>query len=615
MRFNYFKLSVFDIATALLRRRDLICYGVILLSCFLLFQQTDLYYTSASSYAYLNGHFVDFYDYNKPIFGGSDYFPLLYVIMALWNLPLKIFGLTTDVSLPQAWMGLSVIEIIWIKLLLVLFFYATAVTIYKIGEIITEGARSQARLATGLFITAPIAIFAVFIFGQYDIIGLFFTMVGFYYYVRKDLSRFAWFLSIAISFKFFPLAIFFPLILLAEKRLLHLVKFGFIAVTVPALQILLYWGNSSFREGIFVAAAGKAANFASLRFSPLNDSPVILVVYFVICLFAFIYKPESEAQWRKVAILTVVAVYGVMFSTVIWHPQWLIIIVPFFSLATLYIKDKSKSYAIDVLGMLAFVWVVVNIWVRGVDVAMLHYGAFGRYFASFPLVNADLMSVKFVPIFQTLFFIYLFSPLLVIAFQSQSGHQTCDQTETSKSFKARFLVGISVFVIPSLMCVWTPKSVVLLFSPRMYLSYLKPGLVLDVPRVPVGEIIKGGIVSQTFRAEHDKLSAVAVDLATYARVNNCSVKLSLQTAEGVDVSDQTLDCKGVLDNTFYVFAFLGVSGSEGKTFRISISSSDAKPGNAITAWMNESDIYKNGRLSVNGVQMPGALMIKLFYER
>jgi Gpi18-like mannosyltransferase len=71
---------------------------------------------------------------------------------------------------------------------------------------------NQQRYPEVLFITAPIAIFAVFDFGQYDIIGVFFTLLGFYFYLKKDFLRFAIFFSIAISFKYFSLVIYIPLI-------------------------------------------------------------------------------------------------------------------------------------------------------------------------------------------------------------------------------------------------------------------------------------------------------------------------------------------------------------------------------------------------------------------
>lgn len=583
------------------RRRDLMVYGFITLMCFLLFQQTDLYHTSASSYAYLNGHFLDFYDYNKPIVGINAYFPIIYAIFALWNLPLQLLGLTTDV-VAQGHTALSVIEIIWAKLLLVIFFFATAILTYKSAMIVTEGKKVQAQLSAALFATAPIGIFAVFIFGQYDIIGLFFTMAGFYCYVRKDFNRFAWFFSVAISFKFFALVIFIPLLLLSEKRLVQLTKLSAIALIVTMAQMAIYWTSKPFWEGIFAVPSDKIS----------STFKYLVAAYILICLYAYIKKPRNDNEWRKIAIFISIAAYGTMFTFVVWHPQWLIIVMPFFALATLYIEDKSKFYLIDIVGMLAFVWWVVNAWPGNVDVSMLSWGPLRIFFEYIPLANVDLMTHRLLPVFKVLFHIYLFSPLLLLAYQRSKSDPSADRKNDGRFFRARFTLGVAVFVVPSLFCALAPEAVATKFNP---VAYTKPGLFLDKSRKPVGEIIKDSVVTQTFKAEYDKLCAVSVKLATYARANVTTVKFALLADDGTEIATQTIDGKYLPDNAFHPFRFPTIAASNGKTFQIRISSPDGKPGNAITAWMSESDNYPEGQLTVSGVAMSGDLTIKLYYEQ
>jgi hypothetical protein len=84
----------------------------------------------------LNGHITDFYDYNKPLVDGNDYLPLMYIIFAIWNLPLKILGLTHDVETYGIWLNIP--ELIWTKLLLVVFYFASAYIMYKICRYITN---------------------------------------------------------------------------------------------------------------------------------------------------------------------------------------------------------------------------------------------------------------------------------------------------------------------------------------------------------------------------------------------------------------------------------------------------------------------------------------------
>ena len=155
---------------------QLAIYVIVLALCFMFFQHNDLYHTVASAEGYLNGHFLDFYNYNKKMVSGNDYFPVLYVIFAIWLLPLKIMGLLGH-SLPPSLSNVTANEfsnvvIAWSKLLLVASFAGVTYIIYKISNLLTDGDIKTSKLAAAFFATSPIAVFTVFIFGQYDIIGL-----------------------------------------------------------------------------------------------------------------------------------------------------------------------------------------------------------------------------------------------------------------------------------------------------------------------------------------------------------------------------------------------------------------------------------------------------------
>lgn len=114
---------------------DLAFYLLSLALCFLIFQQGDLIHTYTSSYAYLNGHFVDFYDFNKVYMERNDYLPGMYVVFALWGLPLKVLGL---ISSPEVvglnWVNPNPIEIFWFKLLLALLFLGARFSFIRLAN-------------------------------------------------------------------------------------------------------------------------------------------------------------------------------------------------------------------------------------------------------------------------------------------------------------------------------------------------------------------------------------------------------------------------------------------------------------------------------------------------
>jgi hypothetical protein len=429
MKLAGIKKHITNILPMEIKNWQFIVYLSILLFCFLFFQQSDLYHTIASSNAYLSGHFADFYDYNKLIMGGNDYLPILYLVFALWNLPLKILGLMLPTTLTNISFfsihQLTTFQIYWSKLLLVFLFFAVISMLYQIAKIISNGNKELSKNTASIFATAPIAIYAVFIIGQYDIIGMLITLIGYYYYLQKNLTRFAWFFSFAISFKFLPIIIFIPLLLLSEKRIIYLIKYIFIALFVTLVQVAIYCKSMPFREHtLFSLAGGKLNALAEFQLSGFNHSTFLIIFYIVICLYSFIKEPVDEADLHQQSIFISIATYGVLFSTVIWHPQWVSLITPFFAIATLYIKQKEKFYLIELIGMLAFVLLVINSWPTHHDVNLIKTAPLGYLFPTPLIINMDLMGHRYVSIAMALFFIYLFSPLLILFFQKSNKTNT-----------------------------------------------------------------------------------------------------------------------------------------------------------------------------------------------
>jgi hypothetical protein len=179
-----------------------IVLGLITLAAVLpTFNQGDLTHTVLSSYGYLQGHIIDFYDYNLTFVGGNDYLPILYVVFAAWMAPFYFLGM--PIASEFGALTLFPGEILWAKGLLVLFFVLSVRILYRIARLIHPDNRQRQALATWAFVLSPFALFAFGIFSQYDIIGVFFTLWAFQKLLQKQLSRFAVLIGVALTFKFF----------------------------------------------------------------------------------------------------------------------------------------------------------------------------------------------------------------------------------------------------------------------------------------------------------------------------------------------------------------------------------------------------------------------------
>lgn len=442
-------------------RLELGVYALSLILCFLLFKQSDLTHTNSSSFAYLYGHFWDFYDYNKSRMGDNNYLPIFYWIFALWNLPLKLIGLIPEVT-SVTWLHPTVIQTIWSKLLLAVFFFGSVALVGKIAHQISieTGGGNSALGAKLLFATSPIAIFSVFIFSGYDVFGLFFSLLGLRAYFSKKWKWFAFWFSVAISFKYFAAIIYLPLVLIIEKRFLYLLFFGVSGVAVTALQFALYWHSEVFLGQIFhLVTAKTTGNSVNLRFIFANTAFAILCAY----LYFSKSVQNSTAQWYERSIVVCVLSYALFFSWVMWHPQWLILISPFICLLYQFIRSKKSLLIIETLGYLGFVIFTMNNWIGNADNSMLYGGALASWIAPTQTMATDVMGRHWLGFARTSFYSMLFLPVLIWAAEKfwpstalVSDKQKLLIQQNALSIKIlfgiRFLTGAYFFVIICAIC-------------------------------------------------------------------------------------------------------------------------------------------------------------------
>jgi hypothetical protein len=446
-------------------------YGISIALCFLLFKQSDLSHTNASSFAYLYGHFGDFYDYNQPRFVGNNYLPLIYWIFAIWNIPLKLMGLLSEVT-GQTWMLSTPIQTVWSKLLIAAIFFSTVRILRLISEEIGSMTRPEQPWlkSTGtssfLFSTSPFAVFAVFIFSGYDIFSVFFMLLGLLAYFRKSFKWFAFWFSVAISFKYFAVLAYLPLVLLVEKKYYKLLIYGVAGVSVSLFQFALYWHSSAFHEGIFGMIANKTVgNGLSPRFYIAN------LVYCTMCIYLFFSKMNfnvNPKDWCQRAVFSCILSYALFFSWTQWHPQWIILIIPFVCLSHLFISREKILLCTEILGYLGFAIYCINNWHGIVDNAMVYGGIFREIFPPEAFEAREILGHRWMAASRTFFYLFLYSPLIIFVLEHVKALKIY-QTEKDKTsispqldpimysnlnlLKLRFMVGPYFFIFVTLACV------------------------------------------------------------------------------------------------------------------------------------------------------------------
>ena len=132
----------------------------------------------------------------------------------------------------------------------------------------------------------------------------------------------------------------------------------------------------------------------------------------------------------------------------------------------------------------------------------------------------------------------------------------------------------------------------------------------------IGEILAGVRHAQTFVAPEDGLTAVATQMATFARPNSGPLRVRIEQLQPPQVLfEQDFDMAEVADNQWRTFRFEPVAASAGRTYRISFDAPSASPGNAVTVWYEPRDRYAEGQRFVGGQPADGDWTLRLTYRR
>lgn len=309
--------------------------------------------------------------------------------------------------------------ILWYKTLLLLSLFAVIHYIEKISRTITDNSVENHIY----FATSPFVIFSVMIFSGYDILGVLFCIIGFYYFLKNNLFLFSIYFSLAISFKFFALIIFIPLILIREKNLIKIIKYSLISGGICFISLLAFISNKSFTENVFFMLQNKLLNGESFSFYKIS----LLIAYIYLCLYCFYLKNIPKDQLIKKSIFACYISYLILFFYVKWHSQWILIIMPFTALINSYLKNKKLCLAFEVIGFTSFFVLTVNIWKDNIDQKMLSDGALGKFLGLYQNRIADFIDVHYLdqyginlkPFFIGLIFLYLLHPIIIYYYEKK----------------------------------------------------------------------------------------------------------------------------------------------------------------------------------------------------
>lgn len=540
------------------------CVGI----CFLLFSHSDLLVTANNAMMLLEGRWKDFYTACYELGGNynANYLISTFVVFAIWNIPFKILG-----SLPAYWGDWSEAFFVWNKILPSIVFIGSAYLIYKISKEILLFDSRKAKLTAWIFLTAPVAIFCQFIFSQYDIFTVFFMLLGMYYYFKADDNKkyrflFVLFFGIATTFKYFALVYFFVLLLLKEKDIFKILLNSFY-VAVPTIMcgvVYFLLDRQSFITSVlgFSVLDRAVGNGIEIGLTTLNLAVVALCI---VMAWSYFTNVVNKDLWISYVLYFCAGISFAIFTFMHWHPQWMIMAIPFWTIMFMNNSKADVFIWLDLLFGVAFNILAANKYATICDENLLKNGILSSLFVIKKDAEITLSDVYVFSDVSMLYAILVAIMIIYFVFNHPSRIKEGDQKtieEIKMIIRIRFVVYILSFIVPISIAA---KS--LYNMPERWWS-----ISLDNTWGAYGDLEKKtNIISQSLTLPEGRITSVDVYLATCQNIITTSyIDLLIMDEETEEIlavdrveSTEIKDCECVtfefnevfLEEKKYTFVF------------------------------------------------------------
>lgn len=260
----------------------------------------------------------------------------VYVLLAVWNLPVYLWELATGLTFET-----NLIAMVWVRLVGMLPFVGANWAILGIARQLGRP-KEQGLWACWGFSTSLFLLNGLFCIGQIDIFNVFFTLMGLWAWLKKDERGFIGWFALAVTFKMFALMVFLPLLLLEEKRLWRIAGASAGACSLSLLSKLLF-----LRDKMNTPTQFDERRFIRFLFGRNLDLGGATISAFVLLFGATVlvcWLSRMDEQARPAwALWAMLAGYGSFFIGAAAYPYWAVVLAPCAALALLVWPGYAKQ--------------------------------------------------------------------------------------------------------------------------------------------------------------------------------------------------------------------------------------------------------------------------------
>lgn len=349
----------------------------------------------------------------------------IFVIFAIWNIPLWIAQNFFHIQITT-----TILCLIWLKLILVIFLVLCAKTMKKICQEINIDDKHVSWTVL-FFISSPLLLVSLFIMSQYDIIAIFFILLGLLMYLKNNKKWFIIWFSIAILLKMFALFIFIPLLLLTNKKWKNIVKYTFLGLLPLLLTKLISFKMPLYKESMSGFSDEMLNNLLSQGINVnFGSASLFCITLIAISIYCYIKNVKDRNELNKFAIYIPLFVFSCFFMFVNFHPYWIILLTPFTALVVFqnlkYFKinvilEIISSVAIIIATMFTYYWCYGPLLIERMILPKLFgstYGLTHKYTYISDILNVFKLQ-QYQP-FILAVFVTCVSALLIINFPRKS---------------------------------------------------------------------------------------------------------------------------------------------------------------------------------------------------
>lgn len=320
-------------------------------------------------YEYSND-ILDYYKANN-IGGAYDViydFPV-YVIFGIWNFPLWLTLHFAGIEETSSFWTMFYSKSIYLAAIAI-----TAYLVYRVCRNI-DVKKEHAKWAAFLFISSMTVFTEIGIAGQLDVLGMPFSLLGIYYFQKKDKWKFILFFALAVSFKQFPLFVFIPLLFLMEKNILKIVIDFCAVMSVTVLSGIPFPKNTVAMQVKENVRNRFMESFLGVK-APLFNSaiPVIVLLIGGICVFCYCKTLKDKEELIQYSIFIPALIMFVLFVGFDSNPYWFVHLAPYIVILMIYNSAQFNKMALfEIVGMICLTvyqygqnyWVYDSEWARG----------------------------------------------------------------------------------------------------------------------------------------------------------------------------------------------------------------------------------------------------------